>query len=539
MATIAAALEIARGLTVQRAAGAGGSSGSGDAAPEAKGLSLRWAELEPMGYSAGAAGSAGGLNSASFPPSGSDLAVYGSQGASPQTAQRSSDALMDDEARRWLAEAASAAQQSVFNEPTYAPHRGANTVEEAAQEAALAVARTRSSSFASDCLGAGEPKGRLSHLCQKLCRRPITKTDVVYAAYPVGRGLWQGSVVLNCIQGMEFGSKLPPSPDRKIAEKVAAMAALAAIMPHSEFATALASPTPASAFAALAAPAFAASTDDAHLSAFMLGMAKSSMAEPPAGLQAGALPKAGGMAPPVAAGLAAGFAAGPGIALEPSPGSDASEAAGQNPKQALNESLGRIVKVPLNKDSSLYATMTVPGGYQATLRLPCLPGAWCQQVWASKITIKKKDAETSAAAAALASILSEPTFFAVLSAPKQPPSTWQARAGGKGGIRAQQARLTSQAPKTSLRIAMEGEKPGDRPSWTVDISHSTTMSSVRAMIGTSRVFHGLPSEYLFSSDGMPIPRDQESSVPAAHFLPCATIMTEELRGIGRKRSRVS
>jgi len=529
-----------------------------------KGLALHWAELAPVGGCSGLPAFLPiGAPIPTFSPGVNQLAVIDSGRHASQfqiaNTQRIEDSQINDAALKYLADMGASAPQPTFSElePSYT--HGARTVEDAAQAAALTSARMRSMSFPPELSGPGEPKGRLSQVCQKLVRRPITKDDVIYNVMAVGRGQWMGTVTLMCVSALEFGANLPPSPDRKTAEKNAATAALASIMPHSDFASSTPSavaplrmpapvmpmPSPA-AMAAMAAmgggfgggPVPVGITNpgmNVSGGGGAMGMSKASMSLPPEAI-ASALPKA---ASPMAAAQmpAALFALATmpsfPLGLEPSPGAMmmmASLPDGQNPKQALNEALMRLVKIPLTKDSIQYATMTVPGGHQATVRILCLPGSWAHEVWAGQVTAKRKDAETSAATAALGAIMAIPDFFSILSAPKQMPKAWGP--GGKGGIQRQQQRLTSQAPKTGLRIALEDDKEGARV-WTVDISPATTMSSVRALIATSRI--PAPAEYLFAVEGMPVAKDTEAVIYARDFLPCVTLMNEDIKRTRRKR----
>lgn len=347
-----------------------------------------------------------------------------------------------------------------------------------------------------------DPKGALNHLCQKLCKRPITKQDVVYALACLS-GRWEARVTLNCLRGLEFKTEIRPPPDRKVAERAVASAALEA----------LSAPMP------LGAPSLTSIGKPPLAPVLPPGPVARPPPRPPGRQCEPVLP------PPTIIPNEASVSALP-------------EGIGPNPKTALNEALGKIVKGVLTKDSTVYSTETVLGGFLATLSLPCLPGGWAQLGWPSQICAKKKDAESSAAATALAAILQDPQFAAMMFTPRNATSSgsWK-NGGGKGGIRQQQSRLTSAAPKTQLRISLEGEgevleKP---PLMSVEISPSTTLQSVRALIGSTRI-PGLPNnDYLFVSHGVPVPSDQESALVARDFLPGITVTSADLRGVARRR----
>jgi len=334
-----------------------------------------------------------------------------------------------------------------------------------------------------------DPKGALIHLCQKMCRRPITKQDVVYTMAKQGYK-WEVIVQMNCLQGLEFRAEVLNPHDRKTAEKQVAEVALKA----------LSQPPP--------------------------GENSDPLVVPPPGQVAAPPPSEPWAVPPPS------FAQ-VDISQAPLAGVDPGANPGPNVKAALKEALDMIVRRPLTKDSTFYQMARAKGGYQATLFLPCLPGAWGQQGWESHTCRTKKDAELSAAGIALASVMADPQFSAVLAAPKTTWSHW--KGCGKGGMRIQQQKLTGTAPKTGLRVALEGDENQNHV-WHVDISPATTLQSVRALIQTSR-FSGLPDDYMFVNAGIPIPTDGECNILARDFLPCITITCTDLKGFGTRRAR--
>jgi len=48
-----------------------------------------------------------------------------------------------------------------------------------------------------------DPKGQLTHFCQKYCKRPLHHADVEYLTYELGEQ-YQAIVILNCIKGNVF-----------------------------------------------------------------------------------------------------------------------------------------------------------------------------------------------------------------------------------------------------------------------------------------------------------------------------------------------
>jgi dsRNA-specific ribonuclease len=91
-------------------------------------------------------------------------------------------------------------------------------------------------------------------------------------------------------------------------------------------------------------------------------------------------------------------------------------------KSNLNATCMRILKRVLTKGEITYETTVVPGGgYQSTVRLPCLPGEHANASWAGSNSDTKKDAEQSAAEAALKFIASEAEFAAMLEQTKAKP----------------------------------------------------------------------------------------------------------------------
>eukprot|EP00930_Biecheleria_cincta_P095779 TRINITY_DN87699_c0_g1_i1.p1 TRINITY_DN87699_c0_g1~~TRINITY_DN87699_c0_g1_i1.p1 ORF type:complete len:422 (-),score=72.08 TRINITY_DN87699_c0_g1_i1:51-1316(-) len=310
-------------------------------------------------------------------------------------------------------------------------------------------------------LGNTEPKSLLNTYCQKVTKRPVTKGDVAYSVQHTGGGYYQGTVTLHCLGGIQFAGDI--SPSRKDAEKKAAEQALQ----HYSI------PSPGS------------GQDP-------LGGVESSMtiSITPASVQA----------PP-----------------PPLP----QELAEMSSKAALNTVLGRAVKVGLSSGSVHYDCSIVPGGFQAIIRVPCLPGLWSQKAWSGEVCTKKKDAENSAAHYAVSDILTDPTFYSAYSAPRPNAAI---RMGGYKGIQAQREKLTSSAIAQSLDIVFEGRTRGQAP-----ISHATTLASVRALINQKRI-RGLPDDFMFEVNGASLPRDQEILCLARELIPQVNVVSADLKG---------
>jgi len=74
-----------------------------------------------------------------------------------------------------------------------------------------------------------DPKTELNQLCQRICQRPVTKSDVEYVTSKFGQQFghqFQSVVKLNCFQGQEYAGDF--APNLKKAERSAAQHALTA-----------------------------------------------------------------------------------------------------------------------------------------------------------------------------------------------------------------------------------------------------------------------------------------------------------------------
>lgn len=84
------------------------------------------------------------------------------------------------------------------------------------------------------------------------------------------------------------------------------------------------------------------------------------------------------------------------------------------PKVVLNTLCTRVARRYLLKGDTVYTTTQVDTGFQATVRLNALPGRWQLMVWTGKVCSAKRDAEQSAAEAALAALSSSDDITALV-----------------------------------------------------------------------------------------------------------------------------
>lgn len=100
----------------------------------------------------------------------------------------------------------------------------------------------------------------------------------------------------------------------------------------------------------------------------------------------------------------------------------------------------KLLKRPMQKGEIVYDAPQTPGGFQSSLRLPCLPEPWGTKQWTGKVCMNRKAAEQDAAEKALVDIKAAPEFADVLKdsegtpgAPKKKKEKGEAKDGeGKG-----------------------------------------------------------------------------------------------------------
>merc|ERR1719476_1036049 len=66
------------------------------------------------------------------------------------------------------------------------------------------------------------------------------------------------------------------------------------------------------------------------------------------------------------------------------------------PKVHLHDALMKILRRPMQKGEAIYEAKECTGGFQATVRLVSLPGAWAGRTWAGEVCSTKQKAEQSA-----------------------------------------------------------------------------------------------------------------------------------------------
>lgn len=206
-----------------------------------------------------------------------------------------------------------------------------------------------------------DAKTDLNQFCQRYCRRPVTKKDVVYVVHKFG-AQFQSIVKLNCFSGQEYAGHLCTSS--KEAEQSAAQQALLGFKPTIEQLQAQEETQP------------------------------KSKGKKQSGQQDGVDQKL-----------------------------SESENPAITPKTKLNSLCMRLAKRYLQKGETVYETMKVIGGHQATVRLMALPGDWANRCWAGEACSTKQKAEQSAADIALKQLLADPELSEMAN---------QTRGGGRG-----------------------------------------------------------------------------------------------------------
>mmetsp|Transcript_16620 Transcript_16620/g.35782 ORF Transcript_16620/g.35782 Transcript_16620/m.35782 type:complete len:335 (+) Transcript_16620:132-1136(+) len=204
-------------------------------------------------------------------------------------------------------------------------------------------------------------KTALNQFSQRYCKRPVTKEDIVYVVNRFGNQ-YQSIVKLNCFSGQEYAGHL--SMSSKEAEKSAAYQALLAYAPAIE---------------ALGPKEEAV---------------KSRKKQTPEEIAAKKEKQA--------------------AAVE-------GENPAITPKTKLNSLCMKIAKRYLQKGETVYESMKVTGGFQATVKLGALPGEWASRCWAGEVCSTKQKAEQSAAEIALNQIVNDPILCEEAAKPKEKP----------------------------------------------------------------------------------------------------------------------
>lgn len=225
-----------------------------------------------------------------------------------------------------------------------------------------------------------DSKTGVNQFCQRFCKRPVTKDDIVYIVQKYSGG-FQATVKLNCIEGQEFAGELCPT--QKDAEKSASQQVL-----------------------------------DFYADQ-IAAMPKAGAASKKKKRSAGEA----GLATPAAPGA-------PGVLATPGGGAASPANPAMSSKSELNSTCSKILRRVMEKGEVQYETVGVVGGYQSTVQMPGLPEQWGQQVWAGEVHTTRQNAEQSAAAIALDAIKADPALMAAHNAPPK-PKNWSPN-GGKG-----------------------------------------------------------------------------------------------------------
>mmetsp|Transcript_96369 Transcript_96369/g.171282 ORF Transcript_96369/g.171282 Transcript_96369/m.171282 type:complete len:348 (-) Transcript_96369:101-1144(-) len=206
-----------------------------------------------------------------------------------------------------------------------------------------------------------DPKTELNHFLQKHCKRPVTKTDIVFTVQKFGPTQYQAIVKIACLDGQEYASEVTSDP--KAAEKSAAEQALEA---NADLVS-----------AAMAAPNAKKRNSTAGPLTPAERAAKKAKAE-----------------------------------------EEGVENPAITPKTQLNSLCMRIAKRFLQKGETVYECNKVGLQYQATVTLACLPGEWGERAWAGHLSATKQKAEQSAAEEALKDITEDEGLSAEANTPK-------------------------------------------------------------------------------------------------------------------------
>jgi len=240
-----------------------------------------------------------------------------------------------------------------------------------------------------------DPKSAINQFCQRLCKRPVTKHDIVYNVVRVDGGC-QATVKLNCFQqGQEFAGEVRPIP--KAAEKSAAQQALlffaaeVANLPHL---TAASKPMGQRKFGA-AAPHEVGAVHQRFESNRVVDMA------------------------------------------EMSPNQPLKTSSVATSKSTLNDTCMKILRRVLRRGDIAYETQQVANGFLSTVRLPCLLNKLGQQAWSGQVCANRKAAEHCAAAVALVAMNDDPELVeAPKRAARKSKIGGSSEADGAGGVAA-------------------------------------------------------------------------------------------------------
>merc|ERR550537_1911093 len=209
-------------------------------------------------------------------------------------------------------------------------------------------------------------KTLLNQFCQRVCRRPVTKEDILYTTIRHGPAQFSATVKLSCIGGGEFRGGVCST--QRAAQKSAAQQAVQA---HKALISMLCFTNRPKVGQQEHCESNESNSSSSHSDGVdtCLNLEKEFPHEP--------------VANPTMTG-----------------------------KSVLNVACMRIVRRALRKgdivfEGSMHATAPVPE-YRCAVKLPCLPGVWGSKVWFGKVCSSQKAAEQCAAAVAVESIFDDP-----------------------------------------------------------------------------------------------------------------------------------
>lgn len=264
-----------------------------------------------------------------------------------------------------------------------------------------------------------DPKSVLNQLIQRYCARPVQKGEISFTTTKYGRQ-HQSICKLQCMNGQEVVGEL--QNDAKAAEKSAALMTLQVYKPQ---------------FDAL----------------------------PAAGSKEDKKRKGGALSPDEMKVKRAK--------------KEADAAAGivhtTSAKMALNEAAMKICKRALQKGELLYEVRPCTGGFQATVKISCLPEQWAEQLWAGEVKTTKQAAEQAAAEICLTTLNTDAKLKEEMDKPKgkgkgkgknEGKGKGQGKAQAKGKVSSGSAEETAgEAAEAGADDKKEGDKGKKEPKW--------------------------------------------------------------------------
>jgi len=260
-----------------------------------------------------------------------------------------------------------------------------------------------------------DPKTVLNQMIQRYTAKPVAKGDISFTTTKYG-SQHQSICKLQCMNGQEVVGEL--QKDAKAAEKSAALMTLQVYKPQ---------------FDALPAPG---SKDDKKRKAGNLS---------PEEMKAKRAKKEAD----AAAGIVHATSA----------------------KMVVNQAAMKICKRALQKGEILYEVRPCTGGFQATVRLSCLPAPWAEQLWAGEVKTTKAAAEVSSAEVCLQTLNSDPGLKEEMDKlkVKEVKGKGKGKKEGKGKGQAKGAgKVSSGSTEEAGEVGEAGaddKKQGDKGKW--------------------------------------------------------------------------